>query len=66
MNIARLSKKAPWLRHAISGSLKINKLQAMENKKKIEFGVFRQPQQLHAPFKNYEYTKSSPPDKPGA
>jgi hypothetical protein len=31
--------------HAISGSLKINKLQAIENQKEIEFGVFRQSQQ---------------------
>jgi len=44
-DIARLSKKAPWLLHAISGSLKINKLQAMENQKMIELGVFRQSQQ---------------------
>jgi hypothetical protein len=41
-NLARLSKKAPWLLHAISGSLKIKKLQTMENQKMIEFGVFRQ------------------------
>jgi len=52
MNIARLSKKAPWLLHTIPGSLKIKKLQAMENQKMIEFGVFRQPQQIHASWKN--------------
>jgi hypothetical protein len=34
--------------HGISGSLKITKLQAMENHKMIEFEVFRQPQQLDA------------------
>jgi len=36
--IERLSEKTPWLLHAISGSLKIKKLQAMENQKMIEFG----------------------------
>lgn len=48
MNIARLSKKDPWLFHANSGSLKIKKLQAMENQKMIEFGLFRQSQQLYS------------------
>jgi hypothetical protein len=47
--IARLSKKAPWLFRAVSGSLKSKKLQAIENQKMIEFGVFRQPQQKSKP-----------------
>jgi hypothetical protein len=50
--IARLSKKCPWSIHAISGPLKINMLQSMENHKMIEFGVFRQPQQFHAPWED--------------
>jgi len=46
--IAKLSKKGPSPIDTILGSLKINKLKAMENQKMLEFGVFRQPQQLHA------------------
>jgi len=49
-DIARLSKKGSWAIRAIPGSLKINKLRAMENQEMIAYGVFRQPQQVSILF----------------
>jgi hypothetical protein len=49
--------------HWNSGSLKINKLQAIENQKMNEFGLFLQSQQLYAISKSDPFTLSRLQDK---